>query len=106
MKLKNIFECLPDSIDEETIDLLVESGKLKIERIVSRGQSSAEKKWYDQEHNEWVMVVAGEAILAIKGEEDIHLTAGSHINLPAHTLHRVSWTHPDTDTIWLAVHYP
>ena len=33
----------------------------KIERIVSRGHASPEDFWYDQEENEWVMVVKGTA---------------------------------------------
>ena len=30
--------------------------------------------------------------------------AGDYLYLPAHARHRVSWTDPQQDTVWLAVH--
>ena len=38
-------------------------------------------------------------------DEELHLTAGCHLTIPAHTKHKVTWTTPDTETLWLAVHY-
>ena len=35
----------------------------------------------------------------------IVLNPGDYINIPSHTRHRVEWTEPDTETVWLAVHY-
>jgi cupin 2 domain-containing protein len=31
---------------------------------------------------------------------------GDYIDVPAHQRHRVEWTDPDQDTVWLAVFYP
>ena len=77
----------------------------KIERIVSRGQASPPDFWYDQETDEWVMVLAGRARLEIEGEETpVELGPGQWIDLPAHTRHRVAWTSDDPPTVWLAVH--
>ena len=52
------------------------------------------------------MVVRGKAIISYKDGTSVHLKTGDHIHIPAHTEHRVAWTDPDNDTIWLAVHYP
>lgn len=103
--MPNIFECLPEDLDSEVVELLVSGDGVRVERIVSRGHASPEEGWYDQTDNEWVMVLKGEAILALMDAEDVHLTVGSHINLPAHTKHRVKWTDPNSETIWLAIHY-
>ena len=105
MKLKNIFESIPDNLDEEIFELLVQSENVKIERIISKGHTSPESGWYDQERNEWVIVLKGEAIISFENEKEVNLRTGSHINIPAHKRHKVSWTDPKTETIWLAIHY-
>jgi len=30
---------------------------------------------------------------------------GSYVHIPAHCKHRVEWTDPDVETIWLAMYY-
>lgn len=101
----NLFKSIPGDLDEEIFTVLMESASVKIERIVSTGQSSPPSGWYDQEENEWVVVLEGEAVLAFPETEDIHLKAGDYINIPAHQKHRVSWTKPNINTVWLAVFY-
>lgn len=105
MLVKNIFESIPDNLGEEIFELLVQSGDIKIERIISKGHKSPESGWYDQELNEWVILLKGNAVISFEDEADIKLKAGSHINIPTHKRHRVSWTNPETETIWLAIHY-
>jgi len=102
----NLFADLPPALSAEQLDVLLATPNLKIERIISHGQTSPEGFWYDQDDNEWVMVVAGAASILIEGEaEPRSLKAGDHLNIPAHTRHRVAWTDPSQPTIWLAVHY-
>ena len=105
MKSANIFELIPAELDTEVFETLAESENVKIERIVSKGQSSPETGWYDQQCNEWIMVLAGDAIITFEGGEEVRLVAGSYINISAHKKHKVSHTNPDTQTIWLAIHY-
>ena len=105
MKLENIFDSIPDNIDEEVFDLLLQNNQIKIERIISKGQSSPKSGWYNQDKNEWVIVLKGEALISFENDEDISLKPGSHLHIPAHTKHKVKWTAPDTETIWLAVFY-
>ena len=102
----NIFANLPDQIDKELFETIISSENLKIERIVSRGHRSPEDYWYDQDKHEWVMVLKGSAGLRLENEQEIiKMIPGDYINIPAHCKHRVEWTDPDVETIWLAVHY-
>jgi cupin 2 domain-containing protein len=105
LKPNNIFEFLPANLDTEVFENIFQSGELKIERIISKGHSSPATQWYDQAQSEWVMILQGEAIVAVENDEDQHLLPGSYLNIPAHTRHRVKWTSPEVETIWLAIHY-
>ncbi len=103
--MNNIFDAIPKNLEAESFQQLVESNAVKIERIVSRGHCSPESGWYDQNQNEWVMLLQGEATLAFADDTSITLQAGDFVTIPAHKKHRVAWTTPETETIWLAVHY-
>ena len=104
--LSNLFADLPNHADQETlVDLLKRPG-VRIERIVSTGQSSPPGFWYDQAHGEWVAVLAGEARLRFEDESTARtLRAGDFVDIAAHRRHRVEWTHAGEPTVWLAVHY-
>lgn len=94
------------SLPDEAFDLLVDRPGIRIERIVSTGQTTPEGQWYDQETDEWVLVVAGAARLRIEGEgDDRSLGEGDWILLPAHSRHRVTWTRAEPPTVWLAIHF-
>ena len=106
MEIKNIFKNILENVSEEKFDELLNSKRIKIERIVSRGHSSPKDFWYDQEKNEWVMLLQGSAILLFKNDkEEIILKPGDYINIPASVKHRVEWTDPNQDTIWLVIFY-
>jgi cupin 2 domain-containing protein len=100
----NLFQDLPGHLDQELVETLQAHDSFRIERIVSRGHISPREFWYDQEEHEWVTVLTGKAQLQIEGEEAlVTLCPGDTYDLPAHTKHRVAWTEPNHDTIWLAV---
>jgi cupin 2 domain-containing protein len=82
-------------------DLLARPG-LRIERIVSSGQTTAPGQWMDQAWDEWVLLVRGAAGLTLEGGPPLTLAPGDHLLIPAHRRHRVDWT--ETPTVWLAVH--
>ena len=105
MKEENIFNLIPDEIDEEVFTPLIEKGNLKIERILSKGHTSPKQGWYDQKQDEWVIVLQGSATIEYENGVSTHLDKGDFISIPAHTKHRVTWTNPNIVTIWLAVHY-
>jgi cupin 2 domain-containing protein len=98
---------LPDGADGEEFLPLVANGATRIERIVSTGQASPPGFWYDQDDDEFVLLVAGRAVLAIAGQgEPLVLEPGDWANFPAHCRHRVEWTSAEPPTIWLAVFSP
>jgi cupin 2 domain-containing protein len=102
---KNIFADLPESIPAEIFETLIENQHTKIERIISKGQASPLDFWYDQPQDEWVMLLVGQARLQFaKDRTIITLTAGDYLFIPAHEKHRVDWTDPTTECIWLAIH--
>jgi len=105
VKTANIFACIPPALAEEFFETLAESDSVRIERIVSNGHATTEGEWYDQEWDEWVLLLAGSAGLLFEGEDaPRELAAGDYVMIPAHCRHRVSWTDPRRQTIWLAVH--
>jgi cupin 2 domain-containing protein len=101
----NLFADLPARLAREEFMTLLAAPGLRIERIVSRGQSSAADFWYDQPRPEWVVVLAGAATVAFEGEAAVRLAPGDYLHIPAHRRHRVDWTDPAQATVWLAVHY-
>lgn len=102
----NVWADIPDRLPEELTEMLAGSRGVRIERIISQGHCSADGFWYDQDYNEWVLLLQGKAGLSFEGTPAIvELTAGDYINIPAHVRHRVAWTAEDTETIWLAVKY-
>ena len=102
--VQNLLSDLPDARTEERIEVLLKTPNSRLERIVSHGQTSPENFWYDQAQAEWVMVLQGRARLAIEDDCPEHeLGPGDSVYLPAHCRHRVTWTDPGQNTIWLAL---
>ena len=106
MEVKNIFKNIPEDLSEEIVEKILEVKNIRIERIISKGQSSPPNFWYDQNENEFVIVVKGRAKLHFMGEEKpILISKGEYTIIPPHVKHRVEWSDPGTETIWLAVFY-
>jgi len=102
---KNIFENLPVELPEEIFEKVIESKDFLLERIVSGGHTSPPNFWYDQERNEFVLLLAGSAKILYDNGTSFSLLPGDYINIPAHQKHRVEETNRDQKTIWLALHY-
>jgi cupin 2 domain-containing protein len=83
----------------ERTDELVRHGNLVVEQILSGTLDGPAD--YVQEQDEWVVVVAGGAVLEVGGER-LELAARDWVLLPAGTPHRLVSTEPGTE--WLAVH--
>jgi len=86
----------------ERFETLLETQGLRIERILSAPGSASGP--YDQDMDEWVLLLQGEALLEIEGER-VNLKAGEALSIPAHARHRVLDTSADPSCIWLAVHF-
>lgn len=106
MKPANIFTDIPGDIPDEFFEDLLQTGSFRVERIVSRVPSLPAGQWYDQENDEWVVLLKGSAGLEFEQSgEVVVMRSGDYLHLPAHTRHRVAWTDPAQETIWLAIHY-
>ena len=57
--MSNLYTGIPNTIDEEQFEALLRGEQLRIERILSKGQTSPAEGWYDQEEHEWVLVLEG-----------------------------------------------
>ena len=101
----NLFENIPENAPEELITELLKADGVRIERIVSFGQSSPDGFWYDQEENEWVLLLEGSATLRFEEGDSVELKPGDHLNIPAGKRHRVEKTDQNDRTVWLAVFY-
>ena len=80
---------IPNS--EELVDILAEGKNVRIERIISCGQTSPERFWYDQNENEFVALLQGETVISYE-DGSIRLKAGDTVLIPAHKKHRVDFT--------------
>jgi cupin 2 domain-containing protein len=103
--MKNIAENMPSDLSNEHFLDLLNTPNVRIERIVSRGHSSPETGWYDQDEDEWVMVLEGAGTLAFEDGRVVTLDKGDFIHIPAHARHKVSHTRPDGITVWLAIFF-
>jgi cupin 2 domain-containing protein len=100
----NIFK-LPDRLpDREVSEPLIPDRGILIERIISTGQCSPPGFWYEQERDEWVVLLQGESELLWEDGRRKTLTAGDWVLIPAGERHRVERTTADPPCIWLAVH--
>lgn len=102
--MTNLFADLPAALPEELVETLASSAHVRIERIVSQGHFSPPGFWYDQDTNEWVVLLRGAARLRFE-DGVVEMVPGSYIDIPAHCRHWVEWTAPEQVTVWLAVFY-
>ncbi len=89
----------PDS--GESFSELLSCRNVSIERILSSDTPAS--VLYDQEQDEWVLLLEGRATLEMAGEI-FDLAPGDHVFIPARTPHRVTATFPEPRCLWLAVH--
>ena len=101
--MDNLFKSLAPASINESVEVVAQWQDARIERIVSHGHTSPEGFWYDQDEDEWVMVLCGEATLAFDDSTRCKLRPGDHLFIAAHRRHRVEHTSLTEPTIWLAV---
>lgn len=106
MDMQNLFTNLPAGRSQETFESLLEAKNFKLERIVSYGQSTPPDQWLDQDQDEWVILLKGNAGIQFQDESKPRkLQPGDYLLIPAHRRHRVEWTAPGEPTVWLAIHH-
>lgn len=96
----NLYRRDPSTL-ERFEELCVHPGA-RVERIW--GPVRAPSEVYDQAHDEWVVLLAGQAVLEPRlGAGSVELQPGDHLMIPAGQRHRVLEASPDA--LWLAVHF-
>lgn len=103
----SLFDDVPADLPQELFQTLFGGDKgFRVERIVSRGHASPGGFWYDQDEHEWVLLLSGAAELEYADPpRRERLAPGDAVLIPAHCRHRVAWTAPEHDSVWLAVFY-
>ncbi|MFM7438469.1 MAG: cupin domain-containing protein [Snowella sp.] len=102
--MDNIFQLPFPLPPTEVFEILVQTKQVHIERIISSGQATPPDHWYDQEQDEWVILLQGQAILSYEDGREVLLKAGDYLLIAAHEKHRVVETSADPPCIWLAIH--
>ena len=90
----------------ERFETLLAADGGRVERIASRGQSDPPDQWYNQPDDEFVLLLTGAARLGFADGVEKALAPGDWAVLPAGCRHRVAWTDPARETLWLAFHLP
>lgn len=101
--LDNFFQLPPPAADE-TFEPLWQRPGLRVERIISRGQTTPPGVWYDQAGDEWVLLLQGQAQLTYADGTCQELQAGDYLLIPAGCRHRVTYTSSEPPCLWLAIH--
>lgn len=102
--IANLLDKLPPAKRAEAFTELLERPGIRLERIVSRGQSTPEDAPMVQDRDEWVLLLQGAAGIRIEDSAEVALAPGDHLLIAAGQKHWVSWTAKDRPTVWLALH--
>lgn len=100
----NLLADLPDARAGEVFTELLARPGIRLERIVSRGQSTPEDAPMVQDRDEWVLLIEGEAGLRIEDSAEVVLKPGDYLTIAAGQRHWVTFTAKDRATVWLALH--
>ena len=101
IQIGNLFASQARIESGEVFETLLRGEQVHIERILSSAEP--DPVLYDQEWDEWVCLLQGEAELMVDGVR-IDLRTGDHLFIPARTPHRVLRASVDPHCLWLAVH--
>ena len=98
----NIFELPELPLPEELVTVLAQNGEIRIERIISTGQVS---DWYDQDEQEFVALLEGNAVIEYESGESIAMARGDTLLIKPRERHRVSFTSSRPPCVWLCVFF-
>lgn len=106
MKPANLWAGIPAELPHELCEVIGGTSRVRVERIVSRGHRSEPDFWYDQDEDEFVLLLGGFARLELQNpHEVVDLNPGDYLTIAAHRPHRVEFTNPEDDTLWLTVFF-
>jgi len=97
----NIYDLPQLPLSEELTTILAQSNTVRIERIISTGQTS---DWYDQCEIEFVALLQGNATIEFE-DKTVDMSGGDTLVIQPHERHRVAYTSSEPPCIWLCVFY-
>ncbi|MDD3325205.1 MAG: cupin domain-containing protein [Sulfurospirillaceae bacterium] len=100
-KIFSFLKNIPTVSNEEIFQTILQNNKVKIERIVSFGQTSQKDFWYNQNKDECVLVLDGSATIEYDDGSAYNLNKGDFLYIGANQKHKVTYT--QNPTVWLAV---
>ena len=98
----NIFDLPEFPLPEELTTILAESEYIRIERIISTGQTSG---WYDQTETEFIVLLDGSAAIEFENGRSVAMTKGDTLTIEPHERHRVSFTTSKPPCVWLCIFF-
>lgn len=96
--VRNIWDLPKLPMPEELVNNLFTQGNIRVERIISTGQTS---DWLKQQEAEWVVLLAGAAIIEYQDGRILELQAGDWVYLAPQVVHRVAYTSSEPACVWL-----
>lgn len=90
----NIYDAIPNDLTGEQVTNILCNERVRIKRILSKGHTAPAEGWFDQDDNEWVMVVEGAGTILFEDGTEQRLDNGDYLEIPAHTKHKVIWADP------------
>lgn len=103
IKPDNLFALPANLHTDEVTEILFRNDGVRVERILSTGHASPVDCWYDQDEDEWVAVLQGEAALQWADGSLMEMQAGDWLLIPAHKRHRVERTSIVPPCVWLTI---
>ena len=97
----NFLDNIPPQSKDELFETILTNGNIKVERIVSYGQTTPEDFWYDQDEDELAVILKGSAKIKYDDGKIDNLKVGSSLFIKAHKKHQVVYT--ENPTVWLAL---
>lgn len=101
MTRSNLFADIPEQLDSERFQTLLQCHNILIERIISPPATRSEP--FLQSQDEWIAVLQGWAVIE-SGGQTVTLNSGDTLFIPSNTPHQVMDTSTTPLCIWLAVH--
>jgi len=104
INIKNIFsDNSSGNKNKEIFQDILDNKGIKIEKIISFGQTTPANKWLYDLRDEWVLLLQGKSELMFESRQRIKLKKGDYILIPAEVKHKVLYTSKRPFCIWLTI---
>jgi cupin 2 domain-containing protein len=105
IEVKNIYDSENINLTKEYFEDILKQKGFKLERIISFGNITENNFWYDQDEDEFVLLLKGAAKIQLENQSVITLGEGDYIIIPAHVKHKVIYTDTKIKTYWLTCYF-